>query len=110
MLSQVENGKLIPTSPTLTRIAMVFDVGLDFFSTHKMPRRRLENELSKPHAHEGYEFIHVLSGHLSIFYQKEEHVLHAGDSVYFDASEMHSYHGDSEMPARALVLTTPPRL
>lgn len=31
MLSQLENGKLIPTLPTLTRIAMVFDVGLDFF-------------------------------------------------------------------------------
>lgn len=31
MLSQLENGKLIPTLPTLTRIAMVFDVGLDYF-------------------------------------------------------------------------------
>ncbi|MBM3797608.1 MAG: cupin domain-containing protein [Acidobacteria bacterium] len=31
LLSQLENGKLIPTLPTLTRIAMVFDVGLDFF-------------------------------------------------------------------------------
>lgn len=31
MLSQLENGKLIPTLPTLTRIAMVFDVGLEFF-------------------------------------------------------------------------------
>ena len=29
MLSQLENGKLIPTLPTLARIAMVFDVGLD---------------------------------------------------------------------------------
>ncbi len=27
MLSQLENGKLIPTLPTLARIAMVFDVG-----------------------------------------------------------------------------------
>jgi mannose-6-phosphate isomerase-like protein (cupin superfamily) len=34
MLSQLENGKLVPTLPTLARIAMVFDVGLDhFFST-----------------------------------------------------------------------------
>ena len=31
MLSQLENGKLIPTLPTLARIAMVFDVGLDHF-------------------------------------------------------------------------------
>lgn len=31
MLSQLENGKLVPTLPTLARIAMVFDVGLDYF-------------------------------------------------------------------------------
>ncbi|HBY59965.1 MAG TPA: transcriptional regulator, partial [Solibacterales bacterium] len=36
MLSQLENGKLIPTLPTLARIAMVFDVGIDhFFSDRK---------------------------------------------------------------------------
>ena len=31
MLSQLENGKLVPTLPTLARIAMVFDVGMEFF-------------------------------------------------------------------------------
>jgi len=31
MLSQLENGKLIPTLPTLARIAMVFDVGMEHF-------------------------------------------------------------------------------
>jgi quercetin dioxygenase-like cupin family protein/DNA-binding XRE family transcriptional regulator len=31
MLSQLENGKMFPTLPTLARIAMVFDVGLDHF-------------------------------------------------------------------------------
>jgi transcriptional regulator with XRE-family HTH domain len=31
MLSQLENGKLIPTLPTLARVAMVFDVGLEYF-------------------------------------------------------------------------------
>jgi len=31
MLSQLENGKLTPTLPTLARIGMVFDVGVDYF-------------------------------------------------------------------------------
>lgn len=35
MLSQLENGKLIPTLPTLARIAMVFDVGVDHFFVDK---------------------------------------------------------------------------
>ncbi|HLK68436.1 MAG TPA: XRE family transcriptional regulator [Bryobacteraceae bacterium] len=39
MLSQLENGKMIPTLPTLARIAMVFDVGLDHFFGDKGGRK-----------------------------------------------------------------------
>src|SRR3954464_4523836 len=35
MLSQLENAKLVPTLATLARIAMVFDVGLDYFFGEK---------------------------------------------------------------------------
>jgi transcriptional regulator with XRE-family HTH domain len=38
MLSRLENGRLVPTLPTLTRIAAVFNVGLDYFFTD--PRKR----------------------------------------------------------------------
>ena len=38
MLSRLENGRLIPTIPTLTRIAIVFGVGLDYFFSD--PRKR----------------------------------------------------------------------
>lgn len=33
MLSKLETGKMVPTLPTLTRIALVFSVGLDYFFT-----------------------------------------------------------------------------
>src|SRR5947209_6716153 len=39
MLSQLENGKLIPTLPTLARIATVFDVGLEFFFSEKRQKK-----------------------------------------------------------------------
>jgi transcriptional regulator with XRE-family HTH domain len=39
MISQLENGKLVPTLPTLARLAMVFDVGLDHFFTARKRRR-----------------------------------------------------------------------
>jgi transcriptional regulator with XRE-family HTH domain len=39
MLSQLENGKLIPTLPTLARIAMVFDVGIDYFFVDRRRKR-----------------------------------------------------------------------
>ncbi|HTU44743.1 MAG TPA: XRE family transcriptional regulator [Bryobacteraceae bacterium] len=156
MLSQLENGKLIPTLPTLARIAMVFDVGLDHFFADKSSKRtfsivragerlrfpelpdsafptyffevlifgsmqkamsayivefpRREPKDIHEHFHDGSEFVHVLEGTLAINYQSEEHVLGAGDSVYFDGSEPHSYCGLSDSPARAIVITVPLRL
>ncbi len=156
MLSQLENGKLIPTLPTLARIALVFDVGIEFFFGDKRSKRifsivraddrlrfpeftdspvpgyffevlaygatdknmsaylaefpKLNGEGARAHFHDGSEFIHVLSGVLAINYQSELHLLRAGDSVYFDATEAHSYHGESDPPARAVVITTPPRI
>lgn len=42
LLSKIERGKLIPTLPTLLRIAMVFSVGLEFFFDHSRDRRLVE--------------------------------------------------------------------
>jgi transcriptional regulator with XRE-family HTH domain len=154
MLSQLENGKLVPTLPTLTRIAMVFDVGLEHFFTDRsklklfaivragermrFPERagvpdpayyfeclafsvqekamqaylatfQPRHQPSQEHYHEGSEFIFVMEGTLGIHIHGEEHVLKAGDSVYFDSSEPHSYRGLEEA-AVAVVVTMPPRL
>lgn len=155
MLSQLENGKLVPTLPTLARIAMVFDVGLEHFFSDKRTRRTFsivraaerlrfpelpdspvpgfffevltfgatdksigaylaefpprDNQEVRAHQHEGSEFVHVLQGLLGVNYQAEDSVLYAGDSVYFDSSEAHSYCGLSVEPARAIVVTTTAR-
>ena len=156
MLSQLENGKLVPTLPTLARIAMVFDVGLDHFFGDRRRRRlfsivRAGERMKFPdracspkpdfwfeclafsaqdkslqaylaefpkrgdaevheHYHEGAEFLHVLDGQLQVHYQGEDHVLNAGDSVYFDSSEPHSYRGLAKTVTKAIVITTPPRI
>jgi len=157
MLSQLENGKLIPTLPTLARIATVFDVGLEFFFGEKRQKKSFsvirsldrirfpespevplpsyyfeilaygatEKTISaylaefpflpqgvhpREHQHEGSEFVHLLDGTVAINYQSNEHILEAGDSVYFDSSEPHSYLGRSEQPARAIVVTTLSRM
>jgi transcriptional regulator with XRE-family HTH domain len=156
MLSQLENGKLIPTLPTLARIAMVFDVSMDHFFGPKRRKGlfsivRAQERIQFPdrpdspkpafffeclafstqdksvqaylaefpkrdaaevaeHYHDGAEFIHVLEGSLGVFHNEEEHVLRSGDSVYFDSSEPHYYRGLSKSPARAIVITTPPRV
>ncbi len=156
MISQLENGKLVPTLPTLARIAMVFDVGLDHFFTDKRRKRlfsvvragermkfpersdsptpgyyfeclafsaqdkslqaylaefpiRTPNEAVE-HMHEGAEFFHVIEGVVGIRYQDEEYVMETGDSVYFDSSAPHAYRGIGTMTAKAIVITTPPRV
>jgi mannose-6-phosphate isomerase-like protein (cupin superfamily) len=37
LLSQLENEKLVPTIPTLARIASIFDVGVDYFFKTQAP-------------------------------------------------------------------------
>jgi len=155
MLSQLETGKMVPTLPTLARIAMVFDVGLEhFFDDRKrqklfsvvraderlrfperpdlqtpayffeclafatqgkdlqaylaeFPKRNAE-EVTQ-HFHQGAEFIYMLEGSIAIRFEQEDHVLRTGDSVYFDASEPHSYRGLGKTGGNAVVVTTEPR-
>jgi transcriptional regulator with XRE-family HTH domain len=156
MLSQLENGHMIPTLPTLVRIATVFNAGLEhFFGSErgeklfsvmrggermKFPERpgtpapafffecltlstqtsgmqaylaefpRLAKEEVPEHFHDGSEFVYVLDGEIAIQFLGENHVLAAGDTVYFDSSEPHSYRGLAKHGSRAVVVTMPPRV
>lgn len=155
LLSQLENGKMVPTLPTLARIAMVFDVGLDHFFGERRPKRlfalvraserirfpdradtpspayffeclaypaqgkgieaylaefpRRPGQASEQHVHEGHEFLFMVEGEILLRRGDEEHTIGRGDSVFFDSSEPHAYRGLSEAPARAVVVTLPPR-
>jgi transcriptional regulator with XRE-family HTH domain len=156
MISQLETGKMVPTLQTLARIAVVFDVGLDYFFETRRTRKvfsivragerlRFPERADTPepayffeclafsaqgkameaylaeftalpakdaheHFHEGSEFLFIVEGELVVRYQDEDNVLTTGDSVYFDASEAHSYRSAGTQSARAIVITMPPRL
>ena len=68
-----------------------------FLATRPRPRT---------HEHPGAEFLHLLAGRLAIVVAGDEHVLGAGDSIYFDSSQPHGYRRLSRGPAVALVVTT----
>jgi transcriptional regulator with XRE-family HTH domain/mannose-6-phosphate isomerase-like protein (cupin superfamily) len=58
--------------------------------------------------HEGEEFIHVLSGKLSLEYGSESYVLSGGDSVYYDSIVPHRLSAGEGKPLRILaVIYTP---
>ncbi len=62
-------------------------------------------EKARVHTHPGAETIFVMSGRLAITIGAEEHVLSAGDSIYFDSSVPHSYRRIGSGECRAVVNT-----
>lgn len=153
MLSRLENARLVPTLPTLIRIAIVFDVGLDYFFTDPRKRhvvavarrherkkfpsdarganvpwhfesldfrageRKLNGYLahfhavsatkSVPHSHPGAELLYLIEGELEMTIGVETLRLSAGDSLYFDSIQKHSYRSVGAAPCTAVVVTTP---
>ncbi len=60
----------------------------------------------RPHDHPGVEFIYTLHGTLSVHMDGQEHILEAGDSMYFDATTPHAYRRSGGRPCAAVVVTT----
>lgn len=53
MLSKLENGHVVPTLPTLQRIALVFGVGMDyFFANHRLNRFAVVRKKERQEFHE----------------------------------------------------------
>lgn len=152
MLSRLENGRLIPTLPTLTRIALVFGVGLDYFFSD--PRKRHVVAISRrderkvfpsdpkatsvswsfesldfranerklnaflahfhpvpeqkltPHFHPGVELLYLIEGKLEMTIGVDTIQLSAGDSVYFDSLQKHTYRSLVKKRCTAIVITT----
>ncbi|MDR1637410.1 MAG: cupin domain-containing protein [Treponema sp.] len=62
----------------------------------------------KKSAHEGEEFIYILSGTLALEYGKDSYTLEAGDSVYYDSIVPHRVLAAGAQPARIVaVIYTP---
>ena len=57
------------------------------------------------HEHQGSEFILVQSGRLGVTVGETEHVLDAGDSMYFESDQSHGYRRHGARACEALVVT-----
>jgi len=63
-------------------------------------------EKLQPHQHPGVEFIYAVQGVLSLHVGDVEHVLEAGDSVYFDSTAPHAYRRSGGRTCSAVVVTS----
>jgi transcriptional regulator with XRE-family HTH domain len=59
-------------------------------------------------AHEGEEFIFVLSGTIEVSYGRETYLLEEGDSIYYDSIVSHNVHCKSDVDARILAVVYTP--
>ena len=59
-------------------------------------------------AHEGEEFIFVLSGEIEISYGKKNYHLTEGDSIYYDSVVDHHVHSANNGPAKILAIVYAP--
>ena len=60
----------------------------------------------KPYSsHEGEEFFYVLEGEYKFVFDEEEHLLKAGDSVYFESRYLHSGMSVGDKKAKVLAVT-----
>ena len=55
-------------------------------------------------AHEGEEFIYVMSGEVEIAYGKETYSLQEGDSIFYDSIVKHHVHGAPGKSAKILAV------
>ena len=55
-------------------------------------------------AHEGEEFIYVMSGEVEIVYGKEKYLLTEGDSIFYDSIVKHHVHGAPGKSAKILAV------
>jgi transcriptional regulator with XRE-family HTH domain len=58
------------------------------------------------HAHEGVEFIYILTGKLQMNIGRQQQELEEGDSIYFDAAVPHSYRRHGKTRCSGIVVTT----
>lgn len=67
-----------------------------------------QNVKYKSSAHEGEEFVYVVSGEIEIDYGKNKYTLKEGDSIYFDSIVEHHIHSTSSQSAKVIAVVYVP--
>jgi transcriptional regulator with XRE-family HTH domain len=76
------------------------------FNTYYAEFQRVAADKLRLHDHAGAEFLYVLTGALTVRVTDDEHVLNAGDAMYFDSGVPHGYRRSGHRTCSAIVVTT----
>ncbi|MFG1925316.1 helix-turn-helix domain-containing protein [Cryptosporangium sp. NPDC048952] len=136
-LSRLENGRLQPTLAQLLPLARVYDMGLDDLLGLTRPRTagvihrhgavflplnhqrggiraykmfspaRETLTAPDPRTHDGFQWVHVLTGRLRFVLGNEDFVLKGGESAEYDTSVPHWMGHADYAPVEALLMFGP---
>ena len=101
----------LPDRPGPGEAAYFFE-SLDFpaterrFNSYVADFQATRTDDVQPHQHPGAELVYVLHGTLALRIGEDEHVLDAGDSIYFDSSVSHTYRRADTNPCGAIIVTS----
>lgn len=96
VVSRKKERMRFPESPSGNLSAYTFE-SLDYKATEKKMNsffaefEPLAGSKARAHAHPGVEMVYIVTGKLLLTIGTDEHVLEAGDAIYFDAAIRHSY-------------------
>lgn len=68
-----------------------------------------DNETVLTYTHEGEEFIYILEGILTYYYDGEKNELYPGDSVHINSSSSHNWENNTNKIVKLLMVSTPNR-
>jgi len=91
--NKVTTEQLLPVQPTLGATLTTVEPG---------------GGSNGSYAHEGDEFVYVMSGSFRVFVEDERHDLTPGDCLFFPSTCPHSWLNPEEVPAIVMWVTTPP--
>lgn len=91
-----------------TECAVMESLGVGLFNQQLEPFRMViqpgSGNWSDPVTHSGEEFIYCLEGEINYNVNDHAYRLESGDSLLFDATQMHSYCNPSSAPASLLMV------
>lgn len=105
-----DERRRFPERPNARQVSYHFEC-LDFPATNRPMNSYLvefdevPESAALPHSHPGVELLYLIEGELIVGFTTGEEALHAGDSIYFDATEPHRYRRSGAKRCRAVVVT-----
>lgn len=66
-----------------------------------------QDEVPEMYTHEGEEFVYVLEGVVTFFWEEGQYVLYPGDSIHIHSYERHNWMNRTSRVARILTVNTP---